>query len=285
MKAVVITGATSGIGLEVAQQLVQAGYLVLGIGRRAQTCERARDQILKCCPKGAVFYFVADLLQQREVNRVADELVRYLAANCAGKLDVLINNAGCVRSWYTTTEEGYEQQFALNHLAGFLLTYRLLPFLQEGGRVIMTGSASHRGARIRWNDVMLKSRYNPLIAYQQSKLCNLLFARGLNDRLSPQVHAYVVDPGLVKTDIGNKQTGGLVNFVWSLRKRQGVSPAVPAQTYCYLCGQEEAPGELYYYQSRSRQFDQQVTCQNADRLFALSEQLCGIAYQKVGNER
>lgn len=284
MNTVVITGATSGIGLEVAQQLAQAGFRVLGIGRSAQSCERAREQILAHCPDAATVYFAADLLQQREVNRVAEEMASYLSAHCGGKLDVLINNAGCVRSWYTTTEEGYEQQFALNHLAGFLLTYRLLPFLKGNGRVIMTGSASHRGARLRWNDVMLKGGYRPLAAYKQSKLCNLLFAKGLNDRFSPQVHAYVVDPGLVKTDIGNKQTGRLVNLIWSLRKHQGVSPAVPARTYCYLCGQSGAPEGLYYYQCCSRDYDRQVTSQNADRLFSLSEQLCGVSYQKVGNE-
>lgn len=62
--------------------------------------------------------------------------------------------------YYMTTEDGYEQQFVLNYLAGFLLTYRLLPLLKNAnGRVIMTGSRSHRGIRVRWNDVMLTHRW------------------------------------------------------------------------------------------------------------------------------
>ena len=68
-------------------------------------------------------------MQQREVIRISEEITSYLNDKCDGKLYALINNAGCVRSWYMTTEEGYEQQFALNHLAGFLLTYKLLPAL------------------------------------------------------------------------------------------------------------------------------------------------------------
>lgn len=184
--------------------------------------------------------------------------------------------------YYMTTEDGYEQQFVLNYLAGFLLTYRLLPLLKNAnGRVIMTGSRSHRGIRIRWNDVMLTHRYGPLTAYKQSKLCVLLFAKGLNERCAGDgVRAYVVDPGLVRTDIGNKDAGGLVDLVWSLRKRCGVSPAAPAETYAFFCDPANTPEGLYYHLCRERAYSRQVTDQNADRLFALSERLCGVSYGK-----
>lgn len=95
----------------------------------------------------------------------------------------------------------------------------------------MTGSQSHRGARVHWNDVMLRHRYDPLTAYKQSKLCNLLFAKGLNDRYAALgIHAYVVDPGLVHTDIGDK-AGGIAGLVWRFRKTHGAAPEIPAQTY------------------------------------------------------
>ncbi len=180
-----------------------------------------------------------------------------------------------------TTEDGYEQQFALNHLAGFLLTYQLLPaLLQANGRVIITGSQSHKHIKIHWKDVMLQKRYNPLIAYKQSKLCNILFAKGLKDRYSQQgLKAYTVDPGLVNTDIGNK-CGGIVDWVWKFRKNHGVSAKIPAQTYAYLCEQEEAPKGLYYYLCKEQTYSRQVTTENADQLFMLSERLCGIQYGK-----
>lgn len=283
MNTVVITGASSGIGLEVARTLTRLGYNVLGIGRNEANCNRAKERILSENPNAKIDFFLADLMQQCEVVRVAEEITLYLNERCNGELYALVNNAGCVRSWYMTTEEGYEQQFALNHLAGFLLTYKLLPALKKAqGRVIMTGSESHKGIKVRWNDVMLSRRYNPLTAYKQSKLCNLLFAKGLNDRYQASgINAYVVDPGLVNTDIGNKETGGLVNFIWTLRKRHGVLPAVPAKTYAFLCEEETAPEGLYYYLCKEKNYSKQVTGENVDRLFELSERLCGIHYGEV----
>lgn len=282
MKTIVITGATSGIGLETAHLLTQQGYFVIGIGHTEANCEQAKESILSENPDAKITYFLGDLMQQQEVLRVTEEVTAYLNANCNGELYALINNAGCVRSWYTTTDEGYEQQFALNHLASFFLTYRLLPFLRKAnGRVIMTGSESHKGIKVHWDDVMLHRGYNPLTAYKQSKLCNILFAKGLNDRYTASgIRAYVVDPGLVNTDIGNKRTGGLVNFIWTLRKRHGVQPTVPAKTYAFLCEQEHAPEGFYYCLCTEKTYSKQVTCENADRLFALSERLCGIHYDK-----
>ena len=282
MKTIVITGATSGIGFAAARRLSLKGFRVIGIGHCKINSDKAKARILAENPDAKIAYFEAEMIQQHEVLRVSEELEKYITEHCEGELYALINNVGCVRSLYTTTEEGYETQFALNHLAGFFLTYRLLPYIEKAqGRIIMTGSGSHKGISIRWNDVMLKKGYNPLTAYKQSKLCNILFARALNDRYSQYgVRAYTVDPGLVNTDIGLKQTGGLVNFVWSIRKKHGVNPEIPAETYVYLCESEPAPSGLYYYLCRERVYSKQVTQENAERLFALSEKLCGIQYEE-----
>ena len=283
MKTIVITGATSGIGFETAKLLAAKGFRIIGIGRSEQRCTRAKTAILAAAPEAEVSYFTADLMQQREVNHIAAVLTDYIVSDCGGQLFALINNAGCARGRYMTTEDGYEQQFALNYLSAFLLTYRLLPLIQAAnGRVLMTGSQSHKGSRVHWNDVMLSRRYGPLTAYKQSKLCGILFAKGLNDRFEQLgVRAYVVDPGLVRTDIGNKDAGWLVNLVWSLRKLGGVSPGIPAKTYACLCEAQDAPDGLYYYLCRKRAYSRKVTRENADRLFALSERLCGISYEGV----
>lgn len=281
MKTVVITGASSGIGFETAR-LLSKNYSIIGIGHIKSNCERAKELIKSENPNANVIYFVADLIQQNEVNRVADEVASYIESSNDCELYGLINNAGCVRSRYTTSEEGYEQQFSLNHLAGFLLTYRLLPFIiKANGRIIMTGSQSHKGIKMHWDDVMLRKRYNPLAAYKQSKLCNVLYAKGLNDRfINTGIRAYVVDPGLVKTDIGNKYTGGFVSFIWSIRKKGGVSPEVPAKTYEFLLNKQPAPTSLYYNKCKEKEYSKQVTGKNADRLFMLSEELCGISYSR-----
>lgn len=282
MKTIVITGATSGIGLATALELADNDFNIIGIGRDQARCESAREMIRSRFPSADVTFFTANLMQQCEVNRVCDEISNHLENRCGGELYSLINNAGCARSWYTTTEEGYEQLFALNHLAGFLMTYRLLPYLLRAkGRVIMTASESHKHMRIHWDDVMFQRSYHPLLAYKQSKLSNILFAKALNDRYGWQgLHAYAVDPGLVRTEIGCKNTGGIVSLVWNRRKRHGVSPDIPAKTYAFLCARESVPEGLYYHLCKPERFSAQVDWKNAERLFRLSEKLCGIRYDE-----
>ncbi len=172
MNTAVITGATSGIGYATAKRLLAMGYRVLLAGRTAENCEKAQSDLKREFPDGDIVFFCGDLMQQEEVRRVAGEMANFLDKRCGGRLDVLINNAGAVRTWYATTKEGYEQQFALNHLAGFLLAHLLMGYLKRaGGRMILTGSGSHKHARISWDDVMFqKRRYSCLRVYKQTKM-------------------------------------------------------------------------------------------------------------------
>jgi NAD(P)-dependent dehydrogenase (short-subunit alcohol dehydrogenase family) len=276
MKTVVITGATSGIGFEAARAIAAQGLRVIGVGRSAERCEKAKALLLSAMPEAKVDYVCGDLSNQRDVHAVADTILDMLGDE---GLWALISNAGGVRNWYTTTADGYETQFALNHLAGFLLAHRLWPRLKKaGGRVILTGSNSHKQMRMHWKDVMYQRHYSCLMAYKQSKLCNMLFAAELNRRQSV-VKAYVVDPGLVNTDIGGKDTGGLVGAFWNLRRRGGVDPEVPAQTYAYLCSRQPAPEGLYYHDCRTAAYSKHADdVADANRLFELSEQLCGVRF-------
>ena len=98
MKTVVLTGATSGIGLATAMELTSLGYRVLCVGHTLTGCDAARAQLDSRYPGNAAEFFAADLMQQREVHRVADELTIAVRRH-GGKLHALINNAGCVRNW------------------------------------------------------------------------------------------------------------------------------------------------------------------------------------------
>ncbi len=277
-RTVVVTGATSGIGFAVADLLAGQGYRVFVVGHSPENCEAALTKLRASHPDVEAACFAGDLVHRREVLRVAGEIREKLAHDCNGELYGLVNNAGCVRSWYMTSDEGYEQQFALNHLAGFLLTLELMPELNKAsGRVLFTASNSHRLMKMRWNDLMLQRGYNPLMAYKQSKLANLLTARAFSIKFgSGGVAFHCVDPGLVNTGIGCKNTGYLVNFIWNARRKHGRGPEVPARTYLYLLEGGRHEG-LYFGDCALKAHSCEVNDKNALRLYEISLKLCGVA--------
>jgi NAD(P)-dependent dehydrogenase (short-subunit alcohol dehydrogenase family) len=280
-KTIVVSGATSGIGLATAKALAVRGAYVIGIGRSQERCAAAVERIGQAGGE-RVEFVTGDLASQRQVRALAAAVGVRAVEQSGGKIDVLINNAGAVASWYTATEDGYELQFAVNHLAPFLLTHELLDLLQAApsARVLTVSSRSHRGMRMHWSDVMLRRFYNPLTAYRQSKLANVLFTCELNRRLAGgRVRAYAIDPGLVKTEIGLKGTFGIVKWVWDWRRRGGADPEEAAQTSVFVAADPsvEASREVYWKKCKPLAPDPYTLREDeAARLWKLSERLCGI---------
>ncbi len=279
-KTVVITGATSGIGFAAARELARMGAFVIGVGRDAGHCAQAAAAIRAACPQAQVSYLLTDLSSLKQVRQLAVDAKAILTD---GRLDVLINNAAMVTNLRTVTEDGYETQFAVNHLAPFLLTHELLPALQAApaARVLTVSSNSHRGARIRWADPMLRRGYNTLRAYRQSKVANVLFTVEFNRRYAESigVRACAVDPGLVNTHIGSKGTWGLVRRVWDWRRKKGKTPEEGAATIVFLAANPDVVGEdeIYWKDCRPIPPDPYALREDeAARLWALSEQLCGL---------
>lgn len=282
-KLILITGATAGIGLSAARALAGMGASILGVGRSEERCIHAEAEVRQQNPSVDVHFFTADLASQAQVRRLAKEITDFVSANHAGKLDVLANNAGVVSSWYTSTEDGYEMQFAVNHLAPFLLTNLLLPVLKASpqARILTTSSRSHRTMRIFWNDIMLRRFYNPLLAYKQTKLANVLFTVGLEQRLNgtTNIRAYAIDPGLVNTQIGAKNNSGIVQWVWNLRRQKGADPMDGAKTLVYVASEPELnpPDGIYWRNCRAippSRYSQRLD--ESQRLWELSERLCGL---------
>ena len=279
----VVTGATSGIGLATLQGLASEGHCLIGVARNAKKAEVTRQAVLAQHPGAHLTFLLADLSSQTQIRTLAEAIEKTINLWGFNHLDTLVNDAGAVTSWFTLTEDGYELQFAVNHLAPFLLTHALLPLLQAApqGRVITVSSASHRNTRMHWKDVMLRKSYGTLRAYKQSKLANVLFTLEFNRQQGPDgsVKAYAVDPGLVQTGIGAKGTSGFVSWFWTNRSKHGVSPAIAAETIIYLASRAELPytNAAYFKQchpiapSRYAQKEEP-----AARLWALSEKLCGL---------
>lgn len=262
------------------------GAAILGIGRSSLRCALAANEILEETSNPDIHFFTADLSSQRQVRQAALEVSEHLE-KYGRKLDVLVNNAGTVTTWYTATEDGYETQFAVNHLAGFLLTHQLLPYLQAApeARILTVTSRSHRTMRMFWNDVMMRRFYFILLAYKQSKLANVLFTVGLNHRLGPnsRLRAFAIDPGLVNTSIGGKNQPAIVRWVWNLRRQKGAEPSDGAKTLIHVASAPhlDPPDGVYWRHGRSippSRYAQRMD--EVERLWALSEQLCGIVYPK-----
>ncbi len=280
-KTIVVTGATSGIGLATAEELVRQGCHVIGVGRSAQRCQAAAQRLGAINPAVHVVFCTADLTLQSEVRRLAGEIRRITTAAGRAALDGLVNNAGTFTYWLTLTAEGFETQWALNHLAPFLLTRELLPLLEAApaARVVTVSSGSHYHTRLNWSDIQLRHHYNGLLAYKQAKLANVLFTAELNRRLAPTSHvaAFAADPGLVNTEIGLKGTPVLVRWIWQRRRAGGIPPAEAARGIIFLLGENSIQDARDLYWRHGQPLKPSKAALDpfaAQRLWALSEQMC-----------
>jgi len=282
-KTVVVTGATSGIGLALAEALARGGAHVIGVGRSEERSARTRAHLQELANGAGASSCTADLSSLVQVRSLAKEIRLQLAAQGKSSLDALVNNAGTFTYWLTITPEGFEKQWAVNHLAPFLLTHELLPLLQAApaARVVTVSSGSHYNTRLRWEDIQLRRRYSGLLAYKQTKLANVLFTAELNRRLAAgsTVRAFAADPGLVKTEIGFKENPGLVRWVWDRRRASGVTPEFSAQGILYLVSEpsiQDSP-ECYWKDGRPKRPSRYaLDAEVARRLWELSAQMCGI---------
>ncbi len=282
-KTYVVTGATSGIGLAAAEILVRRGANVIGVGRSPERGRQAERGLRAVNPSAQVTMLTANLALQPEIRRLASQVGETLSAWNKPAFDGLANVAGTFTYWMALTSEGFETQWAVNHLAPFLLTNQLLPLLQAApqGRVVTVSSGSHYGARINWDDPQLRRHYNGLSAYGHTKLANVLFTLELNHRLGTDstVRAFAADPGLVKTDIGLKGTPALVRRVWEWRRAGGISPDESARGIVILLTDEgiQQSDEIYWLHGRPKRASREaMDTASAQRLWTLSAQMCAI---------
>ena len=193
-KTIVITGASSGIGRAAAAQLKDRGHDVILVGRHPEKTKEAAA--LLSAP-----YCVADFSKLSEVKRLAEELLRF------GRIDVLCNNAGGAQNKRTVTEDGNELTFQVNVLGGFLLTHLLLPRLSEcQATVIHTTSIAANLFSDYHGDLQSEKDYDPMTAYGNAKLENILITRELHRRFGDKIAATAFEPGIVRTNFASEST-------------------------------------------------------------------------------
>jgi len=288
-KTFVVTGATSGIGAAAAAILARQGAAVIGVGRSAERCERSAEQIREDAPGAKIAYCLADLSIQGQIRALAPAIRKQLAAWETTSLDGLVNNAGTFTFWQTLTAEGFEMQWAVNHLAPFLLTHELLPLLKTAAasRVVTVSSGAHyRIRKLNWDDIQLRKAYNPLKAYKQTKLANVLFTVELNRRLGERstVRAFAADPGLVNTKIGLKGNPGLARWIWNCRRQKGIAPEESAQGVVFLVSDPTVSSspEIYWKHGTPQPPNPYALDAGAGRrLWELSAKMCGLLKPQV----
>jgi NAD(P)-dependent dehydrogenase (short-subunit alcohol dehydrogenase family) len=205
VKAVLVTGATDGIGHETARQLGALGWHVLVHGRNEAKARRAAEALAKTGSTGSYAPVWGDLSRMREVVGLARQTLMRVPT-----LDVLVNNAGVSVGKRTVTEDGFELTMAVNHFAHFLLTHRLLDALRaaRAGRVVTVSSMTHSSGRIDLDDLALAKHFDGYSAYATSKLANILFTIALARRLaSSAVTANCCHPGVISTKLLHSRFG------------------------------------------------------------------------------
>ena len=198
-KVVLITGATSGIGVETARALATTHAHTIITARDMNKGAQVVEDIKKTTGNNNVEVMHLDLTSLKSVREFVDT---FRARNLP--IHLLICNAGIMACPYEKTVDGYESQFAVNHLAHFLLVTSLIPELKAGqpSRVIMVSSLANKRHGINWDDVHWEKNYDKWSAYGQSKTANILFAKQF-DKLyaSEGIHAYSLHPGGIITNL------------------------------------------------------------------------------------
>jgi len=275
-KTVLITGATGGIGLAAAVAMARQGAHLVLVGRNQTRGLDAISEIRRRAGSDRAEFLRADFSSLAEVRRLALALVAE-----DRPLHVLVNNAGTMNTSRKLTIDGFEEMFAVKHLAHFLLTRLLLPRLQAcaPSRIVHVASNAHSFCKeIRWHDLSHEREFSAFPAYGHSKLANILFSNELARRLrGTGVTSNALHPGAVATGIGSNN-GIAGRVVPLLLKPFFRSPARGAATTIYLASAAEVDGVTGKYFYDSQPVDPKpwaLDTNAAGRLWVTSERLLG----------
>jgi NAD(P)-dependent dehydrogenase (short-subunit alcohol dehydrogenase family) len=288
-RVAVVTGANSGLGFITARDLVLAGAEVVLACRNTKKGEAAVESIRSAEPGGSVTVEELDLSSLASVRTFVE---RFGASHQS--LDLLINNAGVMAPPRRETADGFELQFATNHLGHFALTGLLLSRMQgrEDARVVTVSSTAHKLGRIDFDDLQRRRHYFRWTAYGQSKLANVLFARELDRRLraaGSTVSSLAAHPGYASTNLQSAGPPALDRAVFAVANRLlAQRPEMGALPQLYAATRPNLDGGLFVGPdgpSEQRGYPKVVSPNKAgrdeataERLWSVSEELTGVEY-------
>ena len=272
-----VTGGTSGMGLETAKALAHRGAKVVIVGRNCPKCEDVVCQIKDQTNNPNINYMLADLSSQDQIRKLASDFKKKYKA-----LHVLINNAGGFFLKKELSRDGIEMTFALNYLSHFLLTNLLLDLLKKSApaRIINVSSWEHFRAEFDADNLQSEKGYFCWNAYAKSKLGNILFTYELARRLEDSgVTVNTLHPGWVATNIG-KNNGVLAKLLLPLIQRKAVPAAEGAKTCIHLAVSDHVSGisgKYFAKEKEGKSSQHSYNLDHAKKLWQMSEELCGIS--------
>jgi NAD(P)-dependent dehydrogenase (short-subunit alcohol dehydrogenase family) len=268
---ILVTGATDGLGKRVAFELAGRGATVLIHGRNRERLEATIEEAREETGSEKLGSYLADLSSLGEVRALAEQVLTQ-----QDRLDVLVNNAGVIAGERRQSEDGYELTFAVNYLAHFLLTRLLVPLLRDSAPARVVNVASAGQSPIDFDDVMLERGYDPMRAYTQSKLAQVMFTFELAERLRDSgvtvnaLHpASLMDTRMVLETFGRSMS--TVEEGAEATVRLATSPELEGITGRYFDGTREGRANSQAYDEEAR-----------NRLWTLSEELCGRLLEPSG---
>jgi NAD(P)-dependent dehydrogenase (short-subunit alcohol dehydrogenase family) len=268
-----VTGGSSGIGLETARGLSAAFDVVGIVGRNPKRLAEAKERL--SAGNARVETFQADFSSLVEVRELASEVRTRFSS-----LDVLVNNAGVWHRERTLSKDGYEDTFAVNHLAHFLLTNELKELLTRGSesRVVNVSSSMHvRPKSLNWDDLMFRNGWKGFWVYGHSKLANVLFSNELARRWKDLgVTSNALNPGNVRSRI--TRNNAFLNALHRspIARMLIMSEAEGAKTSLHVATSPELTGVTGRYFDKVRPAKPSKASQDrtaAERLWDVSEEL------------
>jgi NAD(P)-dependent dehydrogenase (short-subunit alcohol dehydrogenase family) len=275
-RVAMVTGATSGLGREVAEGLAHRGAEVVLAARNRMKAEAAAAAIAEASGNLEIHYLLADFSSTSDIRN----LCRRFRAQF-GRLDILVNNAGAVFFRRRVNEDGLEMTFALNHLGYYTVACLLIDLLVESApaRIINVASESHRDSSLNFDDLQLQREYGPLKAYGRSKLANVLFSYELARRLwGAHVTANAIHPGFLRTEIA-ANIGWVGRAVSRVMKLFAKPVAEGAEAVIALAAEpalEDVSGEYFIRCQRARSSEASYDEIDARRLWQASAALTGV---------
>ena len=281
-KVAIVTGSSSGIGLEAARVLANKGAEVIIAVRNKDKGDKAVKKIIDQNSIANVKLILLDLAELKSVEQFANQFKQKYT-----KLDLLINNAGVMMPPYGKTKDGFELQFGTNHLGHFALTGQLIKLLNKtpNSKVVNVSSGAHNWGNIDFNDLNWENRkYKPGGAYGDSKIANLYFTYEMSNRLNgSDITVSAAHPGWTSTEL--QRHSGLFKFLnnfFAMSIRQGTLPTLRAATDKQVkSGEYYGPDgwrEMRGYPVKVNSNELSQNKEIAKKLWNVSEELTGVSF-------